>query len=423
MKPENQPGYIPHVGPVSPTKPIRSHHKSVKDTIKDLLVSARKHVAEFISSVVTYKADAILLTGKEKHSGESLRVFYFGHGENLAYLAEQLFREHEDAILAADVNPWRVNAWRKKHQADVDLVVLDLPWPVCRLVRNDDFIALAPWINMVIPIGETWEAVVSRWSKNAKGVDLRRIRKHQLTYRTIDSEQAFLNFYHAFYVPYVTTRFGAAAFIEPEEKIVSIHEFGEIIEILRGDTVIVAGVLIENYGSLGFVWTGMPANVDPTMSDGGFAALYYFNVRLAYERGCDQVDCFTSRPSLSDGVLRYKRKWGAILSGCDALNGQILLKPMRMTPAVTAFLQQNPLITLVDGGFVARLFFDESEVSAERVLETVDTYYTDGLRAMRLYSLNGFAHGIVDSLRERGLPVQLYNLNGIEDPLQAYCRP
>ncbi len=211
MKREDQPGYIPHIGPVSPTKPIRpDYHKNLVDQIKDAVGSARESVAEFIKSLVTYKADARLLTGKERHSGEPMRVLYFGLGENLAYLAELLFSEYEDAIQVSDVNPWRATAWCKKFQTGADIVVLDLPWPACRFVRSDGFLALAPWINMVIPIGKTWEAVVSRWAKNVKGEDLRRIRKHQLTFRTIDSEQAFRDFYHAFYVPYVTMRFGDA---------------------------------------------------------------------------------------------------------------------------------------------------------------------------------------------------------------------
>jgi hypothetical protein len=166
----------------------------------------------------------------------------------------------------------------------------------------------------------------------------------------------------------------------------------------------------------------MPLDLDPGMRDGAFAALYYFIIRLAYERGCHEVDCFTSRPSLADGVLRYKRKWGAMLSGYEHLNGQIMLKPMREHPAVLAFLTHNPLITLVNGDFVAKLLFAESEVSRAQVLEAVAAYHTDGLRSLRLYSLHGFAPEIDDAVRECGLPVQLFDLQRATDPLQVYCR-
>ena len=212
MKRENQPGYIPHVGPVSPTRTIRQHHKTPADKIKGASERLLEHGVEVIKSLASYRADAVLLTGKEKHGGEPLRVFYFGVGENLAYLAELLFHAHEAAVQAADVNPWRARAWCQKFQAGVDLVILDLPWPVNKMVRRGGFLALAPWVNMVIPIGVTWESVVGRWAKNVRGEDLRRIRKHQLNFRTLDSEQAFRNFYHDLYVPYVTLRFGDAVF-------------------------------------------------------------------------------------------------------------------------------------------------------------------------------------------------------------------
>lgn len=421
MKQNNQPGYLPHVGPASPTKPPRDHRKNLVDQVRDAFDSARERLVESFRSLKTYKADAILLSGKERHSGESLRVFYFGVGENLAYLTELLYAEHEAAIQATDVAPWRAGRWWKTYQSQVDLVILDLPWPVCRMAPGDGFLSVAPWVNMVVPIADTWEAVVERWSKNVRGEDLRRIRKYQLNYRITDSEQAFRNFYHAFYVPYVSKRFGDAVFIEPEQKVVSVHEYGELIEIVHEDTVIAAGILIEIYNSLGFHWTGMPDDLEPRMRDAAFAALYYFILRLAYERGFHEVDCFTSRPTLGDGVLRYKRKWGAMLSGYEPLNGDILLKPMRLTPGLTAFLGHNPLISLVDGNFVARLLFEEPDVSAARVTETVDNYFTDGLQAMRLYSLQGFGAGVEEALRERNLPVQLVDLHQAERPLELYC--
>lgn len=182
-----------------------------------------------------------------------------------------------------------------------------------------------------------------------------------------------------------------------------------IIEILREDTVIAAGILIDNNGSLESLWLGIPADLEPPMYDGAFSALYYYAVRIAYDSGCRQVDCLTNRPTLNDGVLRYKRKWGAMFSGCDAMDGLISLKPMREHPAVMAFLRHNPLISLVDGGLVAKLLLDEPELSVERVLETFDGYYTEGLRSLRLYSLHGFAPAVDDAMRERKLPVQLFD--------------
>ena len=422
MKHTTPPGNIPHLGPVSTAKPPPAYRPDRFDGLRTALERVRDHGVDAVKSLATYKADALLLSGKERHSGESMKVFYFGLGENLAYLTELMYGEHETAEAGLDINPLRARSWVSRYRAGVDLVVLDLPWPACRLIPSRGFLALPPWINMVIPLGDTWEAVVGHWARNTKGVDLRRIRKHQLNFRTTDSEAAFHAFYHGLYVPYVRKRFGDAAFIEPEAKIVSIHEFGEIIEVLRDDRVIAAGVLIQAGGSLGFPWIGMPVDVDPRTLDGAFAGLYYFIVRLAYERGCDGVNCFTNRPSLSDGVLRYKRKWGARLSGSDRLNGQILLKPVANTAALRSLLRHNPFIAVAGGEFIGRVLFDARKVSAEDALEAVDRYYTDGLGAMRLYALYGFDDDVAPALRQRALPVELFDLHGASDPLAEFCR-
>ena len=422
MKHAPPPGHIPHLGPVSATKPPPAQPLARLEQLRRVLERLRDHGVEVVKSLATYKADALLLSGRERHCGEPMKVFYFGLGENLAYLTELMYGEYQSADAGLNRNPYRAQSWVRRYRAGADLVVLDLPWPACRLIARRGFMALPPWINMVIPLADTWEAVVARWSKNTKAVDLRRIRKHQLHFRTTAAEAEFRAFYHKMYVPYVKQRFGDAAFIEPEAKIVSIHEFGELIQVLRDDRVVAAGVLIQAGGSLGFPWIGMPVDVDPRTLDGAFAGLYYFIVRLAYERGCEEVDCFTNRPSLSDGVLRYKRKWGARLSGSDRLNGQILLSPVVDTPAVRSLLRHNPFIAETRGEFTGRILFDGHKVTAEEALDSVETYYTDGLGGLRLYALQGFEDDVAPSLRERALPVALIDLRGARDPLVKLCQ-
>ena len=50
----------------------------------------------------------------------------------------------------------------------------------------------------------------------------------------------------------------------------------------------------------------------PLNKRGIMAALYYYSIAHAGQLSCAEVDFRGARPSLHDGLVRYKRKWGML---------------------------------------------------------------------------------------------------------------
>src|SRR5262249_61684099 len=69
-------------------------------------------------------------------------------------------------------------------------------------------------------------------------------------------------------------------------------------------------------------------------------ACYYHSIRFAVEHGFTRLSLGTCRPVLTDGVLRYKRKWGGTL-GRPATWDAFLLH-YRNTPAGRGLLTDAP---------------------------------------------------------------------------------
>lgn len=423
MSAPNQAGSVPHAGPLPDEKPQVNLQHTPSERLRRRLERLWEQAQEVARCLLFYRIDSILLTGLERESQLPLKVLYVGTGENLAYLKQQIFQEPSERIQARDRHPLRFQSLVKPHSGTIDLLLLDLPWPISHLPAFRNMLTLPPWIRTVIPLGNRWDSIVSAWGSTVKGVELRRIRKHKMTYRLSDSEEAFRHFFHHHYKPFVEKRFGEAAHLDSEELVVSTHWFGELIEVLRDDTVIASSVLIQDGSSLGFHWIGAPVDLDAKFTEGAMGGLYYYITRLAYERGCDEIDCFTNRPKLDDGVLKYKRRWGARLTDFESLNGLIHLKPERDTPAIQSFLQHNPMITTTPTGFVGRCVVGDERLDEERLKSCYQTWWAEGLERLRIDCLKGYDDALPEIAQALDSRIELVDLSTSTDPWERLLRP
>lgn len=90
------------------------------------------------------------------------------------------------------------------------------------------------------------------------------------------------------------------------------------------------------------------------------AALYYFSILHARLLGCAEVDFRGARPSLHDGLLRYKRKWGNVLYDKTDSYYDLLVHWNGVNGVVKDFLSHTGLIFREKGGLSA-IHADESQ--------------------------------------------------------------
>jgi hypothetical protein len=78
---------------------------------------------------------------------------------------------------------------------------------------------------------------------------------------------------------------------------------------LKKDDQVVAGQFCSYAGDTYSLLT-LGLTDDFYVKEGATAALYYYGIRRAQEKGARFVDLGLARPFIADGVLNYKRKWG-----------------------------------------------------------------------------------------------------------------
>jgi hypothetical protein len=163
----------------------------------------------------------------------------------------------------------------------------------------------------------------------------------------LSAHAADLQRFHAtLYRPYVTERFGAGAVLVEAERFLAVAR-DMTLAVLKVADEWVAGVLLDRRGdTLHLGWFGS-ATVPPR--PGASEVLDARVIEWAAASGARRVVMGHSRPSLADGVVRYKARFGATLRPTRFPQRAIGLGILRGSPALAASIATARFVTFREG--------------------------------------------------------------------------
>jgi len=188
---------------------------------------------------------------------------------------------------------------------DADIVAAELPWLWRGMLPRALDLCMPAWVSQEIraPEGAPLE-VPAGVRKEA----MRHVRRESYAVELSTGGDDVGRFYQAFYRPYVTQRFGAGALVVDEDRFREVSR-GQTLAMLMAGGEWVAGMLFRLAGAtLELGWFG--SSTQPVRS-GASEVLDTWVIGHAAERGARRAVLGHSRPSLADGVVRYKARFGA----------------------------------------------------------------------------------------------------------------
>jgi hypothetical protein len=373
-----------------PTRPSSLQPVNPGQRFRKMIEVLTDHLGDRKDSLLDYKAEALLVEGKERHHLHDLRTLYVGALSNRDFILSRIYDRY-DVAMTKHLHIWRAGGCVRDIGHLAELIVMDLPWPYPAFLPRKSYIESPAWVSQRAEISGEWSEVERRFSKEARTEDFRKIRKYGFTYETTTDAAAIETFYDQMYRPYLAHRFGDLASIEPRWKIAHFAQQGKLLQIKRDDRVVAAAVLYEWDKCMHFLWTGTSEEPRSPLGRGAFSALYYYTIWHAFERGCDRVDFEGTRPLLNDGVFLFKRKWGSCV--CDGWSlDTLLFRPQKFVPAVVSFFAHNPLVIRKGNVLVGKILFDhEGQECTSNDLEViVKRYGGSGLKRLEIASTGGY---------------------------------
>jgi hypothetical protein len=370
------------------------------------------------------RADAVLLEGKERHSGQSIRVFYVGKRKGpYEWISNLIFSEFETKEIRRKVLSLNAAKWVRTYEGKSDIVVLDLGYIYGRFVATGgkQYISIPYWIGQKRDIADNEQELLGSFRRQNKLNYINRIKKNNVIYRIATAEDDFRDFYCNYYLPYHRKRFGDAFEAESEKAILRRCRKGKVMQILHDGRVIAYALNALEPGRLTTYWFGVSQSIDGEISKIVFNAIYYYSVMYGFEKKCREVDFRYAKPLLTDGVYKYKKMWGAHVFPAPWFVGNMLVKPTNLDSPVSSVFANNYFVTSQGDALIAKISCGEEEISIRLVENIMKNCYAKGIDAIRVYSLKKVDRDVAAWARENAPPVQLVDLSDVRNPEEAFC--
>jgi hypothetical protein len=395
--------------------------------VRDLWIKARLGAPPFVQRTIIpglHKAKEIVrllanpylsvyqLQGQAQ--GGLLTVTYIGLEFAKPFLKRLLFLE--DPV---EQQVGQIPFWRHSELADSsssDIIIVHAAEHLIRQLPCQDAIVLPHYVHHILDVRGDWQDVQLRFHKSVRRNELRLVRKYGYEYDVSHDRQDFETFYYQMYVPTMSERHEELSTPLSIDEVYQYFRHGCLFRVTRGGSWVSGGVCHPTLKTLSFDVMGVKNADMRLIQEGAASTLYYAVVHWANQQGYEAVNFLGTGPYLGNGNFQYKRKWGMAISVPSHLHRQIWIKVRRITPAVSRFMKENPLIVVDQDGKLHGLITvdDLHNISADTTEEWKKDYITPGLSSLLVRSINCFAEEPPNVVRELDLiiPISLGNSSG-----------
>lgn len=227
------------------------------------------------------------------------------------------------------------------HGADV--VAVELPWLWQFALPAGAELRFPSWVSQEIraPHGGALEL-----PPGVRKEAMRHLRRENYTVDFADAASHVDAFYRDFYRPYVTQRFGARALVVDLQRFRAVGR-GMSLARLHAHGHWVAGMLFRRAGTtLQLGWFG--SRTAPARA-GASEVLDLHVIEHAAALGARRAVLGHSRPSLADGVVRYKARFGAVMRPTRFPQRVIGIDARRPAPDVAQALDAARFVSFSGG--------------------------------------------------------------------------
>ena len=329
--------------------------------------------------------------------GGPLTVTYVGLGFSRPFWKSFIFVEDPVEQQVGQIPVWRYDKVASLSWGDI--LFVEATKHLIRKLPQQGAIVLPERVDHILDVQGDWQDVRNRFHKSVRKNELRLMRKYGYEYHVSCASQDFEEFYHQMYLPTTGDRHGELSFPKSVGEAYLFFRRGWLFRVERGGDW-VSGVVCHPQGDVLLATTSGVKNGDAQLvHDGATAATYYAAIHWANQHGYKAVNFLGSGARLSGGLFQHKRKWGSTVSVSPNLHRQIWIRVRQITPAVSQFLKENPLITVDRDGELHGLIMvdDPSSVSAETRKEWEKSYATPGLSSLIVRSVSSLAQEPADA--------------------------
>jgi hypothetical protein len=256
--------------------------------------------------------------GKEPDSGCSMQVAYLSRGkhylraQSIQYLQQILFAD--DAIQVEERFSGALKNIRRELEtlaAEVDLIIFEDNALLQRQPSYGQWRKVPLGVRMIMQISaqDGWDDIERKMHSQKHNIKL--AKKQGYTYECAQTRADFDFFFDRMYLPMVRERYQREDVVVQREQMYEQFCNGILMFAREPGGILAAGALftVKNRTVIG-VANGMLDGDQEWYTRGAISALYYETIRWCFDNKIKRYDAGSTRPFLTDPLLKYKKRWG-----------------------------------------------------------------------------------------------------------------
>jgi len=314
-----------------------------------------KRILRFLKSL---KVEVYETRGKSRFTGNSISVLFATKPKSLHYLGNHFFEPGHVTRLVTKCWLWRISHVSRTIDPAPTLLLLEMGVGNKKLnLLGDDFLKLCFWVRGEIDLPLDQQVVKKKDYKE----QLRRIRKAGFEVELARDITQLENFYNNMYLPLVLGSHGESANPMSKQSFIENYEKLDLL-LIKSQGQAVAGELVAYEKTIPELRALGVKDRDPNhLKSGVIGACYHFGLQHLLKKGYTKVDLGPTRGLFSDGVLKYKRKWG--MRAAEPTTSFLLIKIVNWSQEVNALLGNMSGIYEIESRMVSLVFSENTELN------------------------------------------------------------
>jgi hypothetical protein len=334
------------------------------------------HTATIIANL---RMPVMRFTGTHPVTGRSTTVVVANNAPSVEYFTRHLLGRDFDSVSIGHAAVWNLPRLCTGVYRDATLFVACIDRRLGRLIFRNDCLHVPECIGVNLTVPQDGD--VTRRARHSNRNNIRAIHRNHLSWETGHSLEDFDHFYHRMYVPYALARHGDGAMIRSHARLRIHMRHGGILWVLH-DGRRVSGSLFTVAGdTLYLICRGTGLQREETVYRGAINSSYVFGVQYAKQAGLHRLDLGVCRPSLRDGVLVYKKRWGAALHESPRCRHSLVFHWANWNSEIAHFIRQTAPITRDRNGLGAIAAAAEGSMDAGELEKEL---LAPGIRHLRI---------------------------------------
>lgn len=342
----------------------------------------------FIRHLQTFILYKYLIEGKERESGNYLKIAFFGKDPKIMnYWAEFLFREKPIISQISKNAVWNIFKKTNLNSVKADLIIVEITKLTRPFVNSGGFI-LPRWFNTLIDVGDSLAAI-------ERSNDHKRINKFGFTCQERFSVEDLKFFYERMFIPYISTRHTESSVIVDFSYFLKRlrKKDSRLFFLLKDNEPVAASFNERKNGMIKFSGLGVLDAKREILTMGAIRALYYFMLLQYKKENVQTINFGGTSPLLSDGLTRFKSSLHAFPNRNNFFGEKSLwVFPVYKPNSIHAVLTSNPFVYISGKEINRAVFLDPAELKDKNdfmhIIKNIRYEKTDSTKIFCLNSTN-----------------------------------